>query len=64
MKWVYHYHLSFEIGERVANIDGIAIMASEILTMEDYREFKKVVEPVHYRNATVRSLTPLKVIPD
>jgi hypothetical protein len=64
MKYIYHYHLSYQMAKRigVADIDGIATLENEILTMEDYQEFKKKAEPEHHEKTTIRSLTLLKVL--
>ena len=61
MKYIYHYHLSYQVKNGVTDIDGIATMESEILTMEDYQDFKKQAAPDDHERATVRSLTLLKV---
>lgn len=40
---VYHFHAKSNRGHQVLEVDGIATMDGEILTMEDYRCFKDVI---------------------
>ena len=61
MEYIYHYHLSYGVCGGVADIDGIATMKKEILTMDDYRDFKKLAEPINWEVATVKSLSLLKI---
>ena len=61
MDYIYHYHAIFQPAPcQTANIDGIAVLARQITTAEDYTEFKRVIaKDAGVEKLTICSLTLL-----
>lgn len=64
--YVYHYYAYYREGSWTSYADGIAILATKILTIEDYDELKKVIaaEMVTQHKIVVTNLTLLGRVND
>lgn len=57
----YHYCAQYEQKTTITRIDGIAQLNNKILTMDDYKQLKELIDCPNIQILTISSLTYLGV---